>query len=683
MIEKPKKSLDEQEILKLMDKKSELELLIHANEEERLHLLKQIHILKEDLQDVKKRYKQEQQLKRQSQKKLDEIHKSHSWRLSLPIRKIGGLFKKFKGDEDQDNINAIKEVFEKRTSAIDLDRKLWAGYSQYALQELNDLKECADSPLNERLRSARSLARWYFDHEEYDQAYKELEYISEVKPLNHPNADRVIPQIKVLQKLGNIHRAKRKVWETIKENGPQSELCLSMAHLAEDEHEKLTWYNLLYDMYGYGKIKKTEDSKPLQLGNISTISARDNRQLDYYKVSIIIPAYNAADSIHVPLDSLLGQTMQNIEIIVVDDCSPDNTVEVVETYVKKDSRIKLIKKQKNEGAYAARNTGLQYITGDFITVHDSDDWSHSQKIEVQLKALLRNPNAVGSISFLARSTEDVTPINAGSLLNSKFLTMNSSSLLIRRSVSDQLGGWDSVRVAGDSEFIWRIEKVFGTESIIRVEPKVPFSLSLSTESSLTGASTTHVKTIMFGLRRTYREAYEWWHDQASSAEDLYLDPQKINRTFPCPVPNKMIKPKSRYYDDVFIADFSNDSDVSQLVNTLELVNDQQRVAIFHWPDYNGNPYNKIADNILAVLNEKKIDILVPNEDVEAEKVTCLTPRILEHAFDSDRVPDLKCRQAFIVKDETVSEDNKQLREENFKKTFQISAKWCGINDLQS
>src|SRR5690606_27365364 len=109
---------------------------------------------------------------------------------------------------------------------------------------------------------------------------------------------------------------------------------------------------------------------------------------------IIIPAYNAGETIHISISSLLKQTWSNLEIVVVDDCSTDNTAEVVEQFASQDSRVKLLRKEVNGGAYPARNLGLTYVTGDFILVHDSDDWSHPQKIEIQMAELKANPDAV-------------------------------------------------------------------------------------------------------------------------------------------------------------------------------------------------------------------------------------------------------------------------------------------------
>lgn len=90
------------------------------------------------------------------------------------------------------------------------------------------------------------------------------------------------------------------------------------------------------------------------------------------KVSIIVPIYNTAKYLKRCLDSILNQTHQNLEIILVDDGSPDDAGKIADTYAKKDSRVKVIH-QKNAGQSAARNHGLEIATGDFISFVDSDD----------------------------------------------------------------------------------------------------------------------------------------------------------------------------------------------------------------------------------------------------------------------------------------------------------------------
>ncbi len=92
------------------------------------------------------------------------------------------------------------------------------------------------------------------------------------------------------------------------------------------------------------------------------------------KISIIIPAYNTEKYIRKCLDSALSQTLRDIEIIVINDCSTDNTLSIIKTYSQKDGRIKIVDFLKNMGNGYGRNEGLKIARGDFIMFLDSDDW---------------------------------------------------------------------------------------------------------------------------------------------------------------------------------------------------------------------------------------------------------------------------------------------------------------------
>lgn len=95
--------------------------------------------------------------------------------------------------------------------------------------------------------------------------------------------------------------------------------------------------------------------------------------MENFKISIIVPVYNAAKYINKCLDSLIGQTYTNIEIICVNDESKDNSLEILEGYAKKDSRVRVIS-LKNNGVSNARNEALKIASGDAIMFVDSDDW---------------------------------------------------------------------------------------------------------------------------------------------------------------------------------------------------------------------------------------------------------------------------------------------------------------------
>lgn len=97
-------------------------------------------------------------------------------------------------------------------------------------------------------------------------------------------------------------------------------------------------------------------------------------------ISVIVPIYNAENSLEKCLNSILNQTYYNLQIILVDDGSKDASLEICEKYRKKDSRV-IVVHQDNGGASSARNTGISYSNGEFVSFIDSDDWIESETYE--------------------------------------------------------------------------------------------------------------------------------------------------------------------------------------------------------------------------------------------------------------------------------------------------------------
>ena len=107
-------------------------------------------------------------------------------------------------------------------------------------------------------------------------------------------------------------------------------------------------------------------------------------------VSIITPAYNAAEYIAETIESVLAQTYPNWEMLIVNDCSKDNTAEIVQSYAAKDNRIKLINLKQNSGAAVARNTAIQNAKGRYVAFLDSDDLWKKEKLQKQLDFMQQN-----------------------------------------------------------------------------------------------------------------------------------------------------------------------------------------------------------------------------------------------------------------------------------------------------
>lgn len=109
------------------------------------------------------------------------------------------------------------------------------------------------------------------------------------------------------------------------------------------------------------------------------------------QISILVAVYNTAPYLPQCLDSLCGQTLHDIQIICIDDCSTDQSPQILADYAQRDARITLLRTPHNSGQAAARNLGLQMATGEFTTFVDSDDWLAPDALEQALEALAQNP----------------------------------------------------------------------------------------------------------------------------------------------------------------------------------------------------------------------------------------------------------------------------------------------------
>lgn len=140
-------------------------------------------------------------------------------------------------------------------------------------------------------------------------------------------------------------------------------------------------------------------------------------------VSIIVPIYNVEKYLRECVDSIIGQTYTNLEIILVDDGSPDRCPEICDEYAKQDNRIKVIHKP-NGGLSDARNAGIEIAKGEYLSFVDSDDVIHCQMIEVLMKPILEDDNikisACGNVKFQDGETITISKIDVINLHSETF-----------------------------------------------------------------------------------------------------------------------------------------------------------------------------------------------------------------------------------------------------------------------
>ena len=187
------------------------------------------------------------------------------------------------------------------------------------------------------------------------------------------------------------------------------------------------------------------------------------------KVSVIIPTYNRADLLPRTINSVLNQTFTDFELFVIDDGSTDNTKEVIESFVKQDSRVKYLW-QKNSGeASSPKNTAFKHCTGEYIAYLDHDDEWLPTKLEKQLKLFeSSNDPKLGLVSCNVLIVNKERKLNKGVhvmlkyksiddlLLKAGDYAFSNSSVMIPRKVIEKVGNRDeSLKLFEDQDFFIR------------------------------------------------------------------------------------------------------------------------------------------------------------------------------------------------------------------------------------
>ena len=245
------------------------------------------------------------------------------------------------------------------------------------------------------------------------------------------------------------------------------------------------------------------------------------------KVSVIMTTYKRDPLLDVAIDSILNQTYQNLELIVVDDCSPDDNFSYLQERAAQDHRLRVFQMAENGGTYLAKNFGIGQAKGEFLAFMDSDDFAHPQKLERQVSVLESESTIQGVVHRCIRIDEES---------NIEFrgvgpFRMSCISLMIRRNLVDIMGYFDSLRVGADTEFIERIDAVFGKGSLLEADDLTLFMMRHS--SSLTGGGPFHISwRSVAGPRFLHHTNFRLWHKQvARGIAPGYVPLHMVNRPF--------------------------------------------------------------------------------------------------------------------------------------------------------
>ncbi len=459
-----------------------------------------------------------------------------------------------------------------------LQAALWGGLEDQAIPQLQAIAKDPETPEAVHFEAEYLLAVWLDFQGDEEGARRALGRMGGLSAAFSHSARRLIPQSILLARHGLI-KAARNALERVQSTDHEADRRLALANL-EPDAPKLARINSLYEARGLCPLERRDSTRPLTLDNLTTTPCLPElNNAGMGKVSVIVPAYKASTCIETALRSLCAQTHWNLEIIVVDDASPDDTFDKIKALAQNDPRIIPVQQPENKGAYAARNRGLEIACGDFITTHDADDWSHPQKISTQLQALAEAPDLMGVLTHWARVRAPFH-FTTNWRLGHALLQWSHSSFLVRRAVVDALGGWEEIRVSADMEFIWRVEAAFGVGAIRRLLPDIPMAFALDDAESLTRNADTHVRSTYVGLRHYYREISRYWHEKAPEG---LTDAQKTQKWAMLPAQLKPNADLPIKVDHLVKGDCCNPQVLSKLVQLAEQ-HPEGRIGISHVPD---------------------------------------------------------------------------------------------------
>lgn len=195
-------------------------------------------------------------------------------------------------------------------------------------------------------------------------------------------------------------------------------------------------------------------------------------------ISIIVPVYNTENYLEKCLYSLVNQTYKNIEIIIVDDGSPDNSMNIIQKFVLADNRVKVIS-QKNQGLSGARNTGMNNANGDYIMFIDSDDWieidtcekainaSEKYNADVVFWSYIREFSDSQKDNYLFDKTEIIWSEKNINQLSRRMVGLVGDELANPQSIDNLVTAWGKLykkSVIGDVRFT--DTKIIGTEDAL-------------------------------------------------------------------------------------------------------------------------------------------------------------------------------------------------------------------------
>lgn len=243
---------------------------------------------------------------------------------------------------------------------------------------------------------------------------------------------------------------------------------------------------------------------------------------EYPLVSILMTAYNRENYIEEAIESVLSNSYQNFELIIVDDGSKDQTLAIANNFANKDSRIKVFVNEKNLGDYPNRNKAAEYATGKYLKYLDADDIIYEHSIDVMVKYMEMNSDAAFGLSF--NVIDDLLPypqfknsneIIRSEYLNRSYLGVGPSASIIKRDKFIEIGGFSGKQYIGDTELWLNLASKY---SMVLMNPSLVWWRTHTGQQMQSEFKNPHILIDRLNLSLNYLETNK---DKFSETEFLY------------------------------------------------------------------------------------------------------------------------------------------------------------------
>lgn len=392
-------------------------------------------------------------------------------------------------------------------------------------------------------------------------------------------------------------------------------------------------------------------------------------------VSVILTAYDPDPAeLRNSVLSIMNQSLSDLELIVVDDCSGAESRQFIESLPLLDDRIRLTRTAENVGTYEARNLGIAMARGEFVTGQDDDDWSHPERLYEQVAFLRANEHAIGCRVASITCLPNLSRVRLGY----PPLSLNASSLMMTREAFLYSGGFLRARKAADTELHRRMERLTGRRVIDIMKPLTIVRVaSDSLSRSEFGAGWSHP------ARRSFKSAYASWHASAATSELRLrgVDAPRVNIPLRFRVEQTCDNAK---FDVVIAGDWRQygGPQKSMIEEISALVAAGRRVGVLHLEAarFMSKTTRSLNDSVQSLINSGVVEEVSYDDPVEVDLFILRYPPILQFAIEQKSA--LLIRRMIILANQAPSElDGSDIRylvddcTRNSVKMFSVAPLW--------